>query len=246
MKNFVISLTAVLFFSAAAHGSINLDRTRLVFNEADKSISLRIENQSKTLPYLAYSWIEDEHDTKSDTFFISLPPVQRLEPGSISQVRIMKQEGTAGLPADRETLYYFNLREIPPLPEFSGKNNSVMQLAMQSKIKMFYRPKALQNQNIRDEVLKMKVQRTDGNLNVSNPTPFHITVAYIGKMGHGGMLSGFKKGTMIAPFGILSVNTDKATDFKLGYMDDYGSLQMLDITCPTLECSISEHKDKKK
>ncbi len=43
------------------------------------------------------------------------------------------------LPQDRESLFYFNLREIPPR---SDKPNS-LQLALQTRIKFFYRPQSL-------------------------------------------------------------------------------------------------------
>ncbi len=43
-----------------ASAAINIDRTRIIFPGKDKSISLVINNQSKTMPYLAQSWMEDE------------------------------------------------------------------------------------------------------------------------------------------------------------------------------------------
>ena len=45
------------------------------------------------------------------------------------------------LPADRESMFYFNVREIPPK---SNKSNT-LQIALQTRIKLFWRPKALEN-----------------------------------------------------------------------------------------------------
>lgn len=54
------SLCLVLVSTAfTAHAAINLDRTRIIFSESDKATSLKVDNQSKALPYLALSWIED-------------------------------------------------------------------------------------------------------------------------------------------------------------------------------------------
>lgn len=39
--------------SLAAHASVTPDRTRLVFNESDKSISVTLRNNNEKLPYLA-------------------------------------------------------------------------------------------------------------------------------------------------------------------------------------------------
>ena len=97
-----------------AHAAINLDRTRIVFPEGDKASSLKVDNQSKTLPYLALSWIEDENGRKEDSHFMALPPIQRIEAGASSQVRSVKQAAVGQLPKDRESLFYFNLREVPP------------------------------------------------------------------------------------------------------------------------------------
>ncbi|MGT9169473.1 fimbria/pilus periplasmic chaperone, partial [Escherichia coli] len=40
----------------------------------------------------------------------------------------------------RESLFYYNVREIPPK---SGKANT-LQIALQTRIKLFWRPKALE------------------------------------------------------------------------------------------------------
>ena len=59
-----------------------------------------------------------------------LPPLQRVEPSERSVVRITKTPEADRLPQDRESVFYFNLREIPPK---STKTN-VMQLALQTQI----------------------------------------------------------------------------------------------------------------
>ncbi|HGW6104750.1 TPA: molecular chaperone [Citrobacter werkmanii] len=234
----------MLVCSSAAHGAVNLDRTRLIFNENEKSVSLKIENMSKKLPYLAYSWTENRQGQKNDTFFVALPPLQRLEPGAISQVRVMKQPGVTGLPTDRESLFYFDLQEIPPQPELKGKNDSVMQLAMQSKIKLFYRPAALLTENIQSQALKMQIRKTAAGLQLSNPTPYHITLAWLGADMHH-MLPGFKKGTMLTPFGDTTVPAGAGNDFRLGYIDDYGALRLLTLQCPgSSTCSVSEVRNE--
>ncbi len=66
-----------------------------------------------------------------------LPPVQRVDANQKSIVRIASVPAIDSLPKDRESIYYFNLREIPPKSEKSN----VMQIAVQSKIKLFYRPR---------------------------------------------------------------------------------------------------------
>lgn len=107
----------LLIASLCSYAALQPDRTRIVFNANDKATSLRVDNRSDKLPYLAYSWLENEKGEKSDDLLVALPPIQRLEPKATTQVRIVKQASTAKLPGDRETLFFYNMREIPPSPE---------------------------------------------------------------------------------------------------------------------------------
>lgn len=65
--------------------AIALDRTRVIFDGSQKSVSLNISNQNKQLPYLAQGWIEDEQGNKIQSPLTVLPPVQRIEPGKPSR-----------------------------------------------------------------------------------------------------------------------------------------------------------------
>ncbi|CDL40775.1 Pi-fimbriae chaperone protein [Citrobacter freundii] len=68
-----------------------------------------------------------------------LPPLQRINGGQKGIARVTKTSGINALPQDRESLFYLNVREIPPKPD----KPNVLQLAMQSRIKLFYRPTAI-------------------------------------------------------------------------------------------------------
>lgn len=91
----------LLIASLCSYAALQPDRTRIVFNANDKATSLRVDNRSDKLPYLAYSWLENEKGEKSDDLLVALPPIQRLEPKATTQVRIVKQASTAKLPGDR-------------------------------------------------------------------------------------------------------------------------------------------------
>ena len=58
---FILIIFSNIQFTFAA---INVDRTRIIFAGQHKSVSLVLNNQHKTLPYLAQSWIEDEKGNK--------------------------------------------------------------------------------------------------------------------------------------------------------------------------------------
>lgn len=48
----------LLVASLCSHAALQPDRTRIVFNANDKATSLRVDNRSDKLPYLAYSRLE--------------------------------------------------------------------------------------------------------------------------------------------------------------------------------------------
>ncbi len=229
-----------------AHAAINLDRTRIVFPENDKASSLKVDNQSKALPYLALSWIEDENGRKEDNHFMALPPIQRIEAGASSQVRIVKQAAASQLPKDRESLFYFNLREVPPRSSSAGDEHSVMQVAMQSRIKLFWRPKAITKKSGEQAEMRMEITATPKGLTVHNPTPYYITIAWLSKNAKN-LLPGFDS-LMIAPFATASTSTGgyHGDYYSVGYIDDYGALKKVDVKCAgAATCQLKERKVEK-
>ncbi len=108
----------------------------------------------------------------SDPFTV-LPPVQRVEPGQKAKSK-SKLASAASLPQDRESVYYFNLREIPPK---SDKPNT-LQLALQTRIKLFYRPKAIiptreQMDNPWQE--KVTLTRQGNQYTINNLTAYYVS-----------------------------------------------------------------------
>ena len=161
-----------MFLPVSSQAAIALDRTRVVFDGGLQSVSLSVSNQNKQLPYLAQGWLEDEQGNKIQSPLTVLPPVQRIEPGKPSR----KDSGVAGgqtAARDRETLYYFNLREIPPK---SNKPNS-LQIALQTRIKLFYRPAAIApERNTAPWQEQLTLTKQGDRYIVNNPTPYYVTI----------------------------------------------------------------------
>ncbi|MBT0646891.1 fimbria/pilus periplasmic chaperone, partial [Escherichia coli] len=93
-----------------------------------------------------------------------------------SQIRIVKQATTRQLPGDRESLFYFNLREVPPKNTSASEERSVMQVAMQSRIKLFCRPEAISKKSGELTEMRMEISANADGLTVHNPTPYYITL----------------------------------------------------------------------
>ncbi|HHX0267580.1 TPA: fimbrial biogenesis chaperone [Escherichia coli] len=236
------ALMAVACLSAIStttvDAAISLDRTRAIFNGGEKSMTLNISNDNKQLPYLAQSWLENDKQEKITTGpLVITPPVQRMEPGAKSLVRISSTPEIEKFPQDRESLFYFNLREIPPK---SNKAN-VLQIALQTKIKLFYRPKAIEaepNAIWQDQLVLRKV---NNGYKIENPTPYFVTVIGIGNSEKQAKEGEFEA-VMIAPKSISK--TVKVTDRKnlyLSYINDYGGRPVLKFDCNNSVC-VAEKK----
>nr|WP_274705072.1 fimbria/pilus periplasmic chaperone [Pseudomonas sp. BF61] len=215
--------------------AVALDRTRAVFNGGEKSISLSISNENKTLPYLAQGWVEDEQGNKITSPLTALPPLQRLEPGAKSQIKIQGLPAANLLVQDRETLFYFNLREIPPKSE---KTNT-LQLALQTRIKLFYRPKALgATMGMVPWEEQLTLSKQGDKYQVNNPTPYYVTIVDAGSKPGSAGAKGFEP-IMVAPKGKETLNLGVSVlgpTPVLTYINDYGGRPQLQFTCSGNEC----------
>lgn len=226
--------------AADASAAIALDRTRVVFDGGQKSISMNVNNRNDKLPYLAQGWIEDADGKKIKEPLAVLPPIQRIEAGKSSQLRIQALPNVAKLPKDRESLYYFNLREIPPR---SSKPNT-LQLALQTRIKLFYRPAALEIMPNSEPVQNQLTLTRQGNkYSVNNPTPYYITLI-------NATSSKSEKGSkdftplMVTPksSAVLSVTADSLGNRPvLTYINDYGGRPELNFSCSATSCKVASN-----
>lgn len=218
-----------------AQAAIALDRTRVVFNGGEKSTSLSISNENKQLPYLAQGWVEDAQGNKITTPLTVLPPLQRLEPGAKSQVKVQALPAANQLAQDRETLFYFNLREIPPK---SDKPNT-LQLALQTRIKLFYRPKALNSTGgAAPWQEQLTLSKQGDKYQVNNPTPYYITLVDAASKPGGTSAKGFEP-VMVAPKSkeMLNVGVSVLGNAPvLTYVNDYGGRPQLQFSCSGAEC----------
>lgn len=227
---------AILFLAVAvipAKAAISLDRTRAIYNGGEKSLTLNISNENKQLPFLAQSWLENEKMEKIITGpLVVTPPVQRVEPASKSLIRVSTTPEVNKLPQDRESLFYFNLREIPPK---SDKPN-VLQIALQTKIKLFYRPESIKTKP--DEVWQNKIvlHKEKGHYRIENPTPYYVTI-----VGFAGSKNDLSKANfdsiMIAPKSTEKIKSVSYSTPWMTYINDYGGRVNIAFQCDGMKCT---------
>lgn len=115
------------------------------------------------------------------------------------------------LPADKESVFWLNVLEVPPRPKVAPDVNMI-QLAFRSRIKLFFRPDGLAG---KPEDAPAKLQWTLASnaagkiLRVSNPTAFHVSFAYAGVTAGGAEYEN-TSGGMIDPGATLDIPVTRA------------------------------------
>lgn len=232
-------LSGIFLMPLASHAAIALDRTRAVFPGSDKSISLNISNENQQKPYLAQAWLEDENGNKINSPFTVVPPLQRLEGGKKSTVRINALPAVSGLPQDRESVFWFNIREVPPKSE----KTNVMQVALQTRIKMFYRPAGILPEKYAhwEDKLTLKPAR-DGYV-VNNPTPYYMTVIAITGSEKEKIAKEFKP-TMIAPKSSVTIKSKIFSTPYVMTINDFGGKPQTAYSCSGDLCTATAKSNK--
>lgn len=149
--------------------------------------------------------------------FVITPPLFSMQGKKENTLRIINATNHQ-LPGDRESLFWVNVKAIPAM-EKDQKNENTLQLAIISRIKMFYRPTNLAMAP-EEAPAMLRFRRSGSKLTLINPTPYFITVTNM-KAGNSNLPN-----TMVPPKGEVSVDiTHAATgDISFQTINDYGAL----------------------
>lgn len=232
-KIYWMSALILAAVSGIAQAGISLDRTRIILTGKDTSASANLTNTSPDVPFLAQSWVEDSKGNKITSPLMVLPPLQRINGGQKGVARITKTDGINQLPQDRESLFYLSVREIPPRSE----KPNVLQLAMQSRIKLFFRPTAIIPESKsaiwQDQII---FQKNGNRMRVENPTPYYVTIISLNRA-KGEKITQFP-GIMLEPKSSqdFTVTTPGISEFSMTYVNDYGGHPQLKYRCAVNIC----------
>ncbi|MDU9389384.1 molecular chaperone [Pseudomonas sp. zfem002] len=166
-------LLLLITWLPASQAALSLASTRVVFDSDKRSVSVLVNNPSDST-FAVQTWVNtDADDTTSAVPLIASPPLFRIDPGKEQLVQISALPGD--LPNDRESLFFFNVQEIP---QSRGEQRNVLNIALRTRIKLFYRPSQLGHDPMgRLGELRWSLERAEGKayLVVDNPTPFHFS-----------------------------------------------------------------------
>jgi len=234
--NFVITLLLACFFSSSVFASVTIIGTRIIYPAAEKEVTVRLDNRSDQ-PALVQAWIDsgdpNQPVDKINVPFIMLPPVFRMEANKGQTLRIVYTG--SNLPADKESIFWLNVLDIPPKDKSLVDKNQ-LQMAVRSRIKLFYRPTKLNSAGAESAAagLVWRKSAKSNQLTAINHSPYHVNVAQITAEDTAGRKVMSEKGDMLEPGGskdftlkTTNVNQLKPT-FHYQYLDDFGAARQVE------------------
>jgi len=174
---------ALLGCATLAQAGFSITGTRVIYHDAEGETTVQMQRTPGGAPVLLQVWLDDGDPSAKpgmqDLPFILTPAVSRVDPDRAQVIRIWRVRDD--LPTDRESLLFFNALEVPATVESDAQTGANhLRLAMQARMKFFYRPKGLQpTVEQAADLLRFTLEPSaDGplNLRLHNPTPYHITV----------------------------------------------------------------------
>ncbi|QVQ26815.1 molecular chaperone [Achromobacter deleyi] len=217
----VIAVVGVLAGSVA-QAAIQLSTTRVIINEKDKNVSVFAKNHG-TDPFVVQAWIDGDSEEMETPFFVT-PPLSRFDGNAERSLNITRVgEGLAG---DRESYYWLNVLEIPQKKAGNAENS--LTLATRTRIKLFYRPTAIQKMPRGHELVQWSWTR-DGKqcrLAIKNTSAFTVNFAAIDVAGEA---AGFGRTVVAKPFATTEMPLGKcpggAIKAKANVVNDYGVVE---------------------
>jgi fimbrial chaperone protein len=207
---------AVVFCTPRAEAGVALGATRVIYPADQKQVTLGVSNNNDKDTFLIQSWVENDDGQKEGRFVIT-PPLFLMQGKKENTLRIIDATNNA-LPKDRESLFWVNVKAIPSMAKEKQKENT-LQLAITSRIKLFYRP---QNLKMAPDQApgKLSFKRNANTLELNNPTPYFLTVTELNAGTR--VLSN----VMVPPMGSATVKLPNDAGRLITYrtINDYGAL----------------------
>ncbi|RWR00937.1 pilus assembly protein PapD [[Pantoea] beijingensis] len=221
----IISVFALCLASATSYASIIISGTRVIYPSDAKEVTVKLSNVGSN-PVLIQSWIDTgDVEAKPDSIkvpFIITPPMNRVDPAKGQTLRISST--ATSLPADRESVFWLNVLEIPAKKQAKTTEN-LLQLAFRSRIKLFYRPTGLQG-NANDAGTELTWQAVSGGVKATNPTPYYVSLVTISANGKQA------EGEMVAPKSTRTFKLAASSGSKISgeFVNDYGAINKFEST----------------
>lgn len=173
MKLKLVSALIVMTIASVAHASgVQLSRTRLLLEDGASKVTYGLSNNGNT-PVLASATISNFDGSATEDFAVS-PSLYQVQPQKThnGQIVLLKQ-----LPIDRESVYWLTVKTVTPESEKNAQASS-MQIAIAQSIKVFYRPKGL-DENTKTGLKNLHWQVTSTGIKAKNGSKVSFSIVNV-------------------------------------------------------------------
>ncbi|QIO10239.1 fimbrial biogenesis chaperone [Acinetobacter lanii] len=230
MKYFIQGISlAIYLISQNIHAGVVITGTRIIYPSNQSSVTVQLSNPGEH-PSLIQSWLDDGNPSSIPEAgkipFILTPPVTQVLPKKGQMIRLIAHKAEQ-LPQDRETMYWFNILDIPAVEE-SDKAQNKLNISIRSRIKFFYRPvklsttqeKAFKSANVNYDLSKKKIV-------INNNSAYYLNFQYL-RLNADQKKSEYPESILIQPFETQELSpkiefTPKKIEY--GLINDYGAVQ---------------------
>lgn len=179
----VLILLLIPFF---AFSGVIPEKSRIVFNGKNTTQSYILVN-TNNYPVVVQLWIDDGEFNANPELtpspFVITPVMSKMAPSKINEIKIIYSGDDFKLPTDRESLYWLNIFEVPPVNKYNPAKNEIA-LSMLTQIKVLYRPENIEINEFDlidkfDKLLFTLRQNDKGvlYLAIDNPTEYVASLA---------------------------------------------------------------------
>lgn len=218
MRNLLGGMLMIAALGSFTHAEagVALGATRVIYPAGQKQVQLAVTNNDDNSTYLIQSWVENAGGVKDGRFVVT-PPLFAMQGKKENTLRILDATNNQ-LPQDRESLFWMNVKAIPSMDK-SKLSENTLQLAIISRIKLYYRPAGLVLPP--DQAAeKLTFHRSAGSLTLINPTPYYLTVTELN--------AGTRvlENALVPPLGEARVKlpADAGSEITYKTINDYGAL----------------------
>ncbi|MBP6563916.1 MAG: molecular chaperone, partial [Neisseriaceae bacterium] len=236
----LLGLLLLILAAVPSVASVVITGTRVVYPGQKNEVGIELKNDADQ-PALVQSWVDYFDASKNQANlavpFVVMPPVFRMEANEGQSVRLMYTKEP--LPLDRESLFRFNVLEIPPAPE-AGTDNYLL-MAIRHQLKLFYRPDQIKQKPEQvEQAYVWRLQPTASGqyaLVVDNPTPFYLNLSEVTLQAgndaawayEADMVAPKTTGHVVLPL-VAAAQAQQVRSLKFVYINDYGG--RVTVTAP--------------
>jgi fimbrial chaperone protein len=169
-----------LLMAAAASASVVITGTRVIYPGGAREKTVQLTNED-AFPNVVQAWVDINNPQsmpdQADAPFLVTPPMFRMEPKAGQSLRLIFTG--QGLPQDRESVFYLNVLQIPPLNAANADQNQLL-VMLRNRLKLFYRPSSIvgKPEDLAAQ-LHFSLRQLDSGwvVQVDNPTGYYASLA---------------------------------------------------------------------